>query len=256
VSAKQRVIRIAGHGSVAGGTYREVHVSGSGRITSAVECDVLRVSGTVICEGTVKARDIRVSGAADFLADVSVGSVAVSGTSSFAARVDVEKLKVAGTANVGGKLGGGWVDVTGALIVGGDCEVEHFKTTGGFNIAGLLSADTIDVRMHGACKAREVGGESIEFRDRRGPLIEIAAALGLLGKEGLEAESVEGDHVLIERGRVRTVRGRDIELGDGCEVALVEYAAELKQARGARVKTVRKIEPAEEAPKAEGGDGE
>jgi cytoskeletal protein CcmA (bactofilin family) len=239
-------VKISGHGSVAGGVYEKVTVSGSGRVTSALECDSLRISGTVVCDGPVKARDIRVSGSADFLGAVETESAVVSGASSFRTGLQAGKLKISGSVEVGETLTGGWVEVHGGLKVGRDCEVERFTAVGGFDIGGLLSADTIDVRMHAACKASEIGGESIEFREARGPLLEIAAALGLLGKKGLEAGSVEGDHVLLERAKVGTVRGRDVELGTGCDVDLVEYIAELKQASGARVKSARKTETAQE----------
>lgn len=246
MSSKDNVMKISGAGAVAGGVYKEVSVSGSGRVTSGLECDVLHVSGSVVCDGPVKAREIRVSGTADFRGDVTTEGLVVSGSASFGSGLRAEKLKVSGSTDIDGSLSGGRIDLRGVLKVARDCEVEEFRAIGGFTIGGLLSADTIDVRMHGACKATEIGGESIEFRDARRPVIELVAALGLLGPKGLEAESVEGDHVLLERAKVGTVRGRDVELGNGCEVGLVDYTTELKQASGARVKTVRKADVVDE----------
>lgn len=242
MTTSDNVMKISGVGSVAGGVYKKVTVSGGGRVTSALECDTLHVSGSVICEGPVKADDIRVSGSAEFRSDVTVRNAVVSGLATFRENLAVEQLRVSGAANVEQRVSGGTIHLQGGLDVGGDCEVEVFKATGMFTIAGLLSADTIDVRMHGACKAGEIGGESIEFRQVRRPALGIAVVLGIAETNGLEAGSVEGDHVLLERAKVGTVRGRDVRLGDGCDVDLVEYTAELSQARGARAKTVRKTE--------------
>lgn len=243
-NANDNVVRISGAGSVAGGVYREVTVSGSGRITSRLECETLRVSGTLVCEGPVKAGSIKVSGTASFAETVDVGSATISGTSSFQEGLTAGDLHVSGSVDVKGGIRGGSVALQGGLRVGRDCEVETFRAEGAFSVGGLLSADYILVRMHGPCKAREVGGESVEFRQARLPWREIAAALGLTGLTGLQAESVEGDHVLLQRAKVASVRGGYVELGDGCEIDLVEYRDELKQARSAHVKTVRKTEGA------------
>lgn len=236
--------RISGAGSIAGGEYTSVVVSGSGRVTGELDCDELRVSGTLVCEGPVKARQIKVSGTIDFLGDVATESATVSGSSTFHAALRADRLKVSGSTEVTGALTGGTVDLTGGLKVGGDCEVERFEAVGGFSIGGLLSADTISVKMHGPCRVGEIGGGSIEFREGYRAWGDFAAALGLVGRKGLEATSVEGDHVLLERAKVDTVRGRDVTLGKGCEVGLVEYSGEFKHAGGARVKTARKTEAA------------
>lgn len=242
MSTNDTVMKISGVGSVAGGVYKKVTVGGSGRITSALECEVLHVSGSVICEGPVKCGDVRVSGVADFRSDVTAGTAVVSGMATFRANLHAQRLRVSGATDVEKGVSGGTIELQGGLNVGGDCEVEFFKATGGFVVGGLLSADTIDVRMYGACKAGEIGGESIEFRQVRRPALGLAVVLGIAETNALEAGSVEGDHVLLERAKVGTVRGRDVTLGDGCDVDLVEYSSELSQARGARAKTVRKTE--------------
>ena len=246
MGAKDNVMKISGAGSVAGGTYTRVSVSGAGRVTSDLECESFTVSGSVVCEGAVRAGNIRVDGSADIQGDATAQTAVVNGGALLGGSFQVGKLKVAGAAEIKKRLSGGQVNVQGALDVGGDCEVEFFKASGAFTIGGLLSADTIDVKMYGASKAGEIGGESVEFRYVKRPFVELAVALKMTEATSLEARSVEGDHVFLERAKVGTVRGRDVELGDGCDVDLVEYTGEFKQANGARVKNARKIEPAAE----------
>lgn len=239
-------LRFSGAGSTAGGTYSKVSVSGAGHITSDLECESLSISGSFVCEGSVKAGNIRVDGSAEVQGDVSAQSAVINGASHMRGSFDVQKLKVAGAAEIDKRLSGGQVNVQGALTVGGDCEVELFKASGAFEIGGLLSADTIDVKMYGRSKADEIGGESVSFRYMKRPIVDLAVALGMTKATSFEARIVEGDHVFLERAKVGTVRGRDVEIGDGCDVDLVEYTGEFKQAGGARVKSARKIEPAAE----------
>lgn len=244
MSANDTRIHIAGSGAIAGGVYADVHVSGSGRVTSPLESETIRVSGTLTAEAPVKAGSIRVSGAATLADEVEAGTIGVSGTLSCGGGVTVDKLNIAGTLEVAQRLIGGTVEIAGALSVGGDCEVERFKSRGGFEVQGLLSADEIDARMYGRCSAREIGGEHIEIRMAKRPLYKMAAVLGIVNRTALEADTVEGDRVYLENAKVRTVRGREIVLGDECEIDLVEYSGELKQAAGAKVKTARKAEAA------------
>jgi cytoskeletal protein CcmA (bactofilin family) len=240
------VMKISGAGSMAGGKYDEVVISGSGRITSAVECDLLRVSGSLDCDGPVKARRIKISGSASFSGPVEAEETEISGSSSFRAALHTGLLRISGAADVEGSVKAKQIRTHGGLRVSGDCEAEGFFADGAFKVGGLLSADTIVVVMYGPCEVGEVGGESIEFRRTRGARFrDIVSALGLIGPIGLTATSVEGDHVLLNQAKVGTVRGRDVELGDGCDVDLVEYATELKQARGATVKSARKTESAD-----------
>lgn len=239
---KESKINIAGTGTIGGGTYTDVHVSGGARVIEPVETRSLRVSGSLVAEAPVKAGDVRVSGGATLLKNLEADSVSVSGALTCGANLSVEKLNVSGSIDIGERLTGGSVDVSGEIKVGGDCEVERFKSRGGFTIGGLLSADTIDIKMYGRCSARELGGENIEVRIFRNVFQGMAQALGWTDRTLLETESVEGDRVFLEHTKARTVRGREIELGEGCDIELVEYTGELKQGSGAKVTTVRKTD--------------
>lgn len=246
MSALDNELRFSGAGSAAGGTYSKVSVSGAGHITGDLECESMSVSGSVVCEGAVKAGNMRVDGSAEVLGDAEAQTSVVNGGAILRGNFDVQKLKIAGAAEIAKRLSGGQVNVQGALTVGGDCEVEFFKASGAFTIGGLLSADTIDVKMYGASKAGEIGGEKVAFRYVKRPIVELAVALKMAEATSLEARTVEGDHVFLERAKVGTVRGRDIELGDGCDVDLVEYTGQFRQSSSAKVKAARKIEAASE----------
>jgi cytoskeletal protein CcmA (bactofilin family) len=243
MATTDKELRFSGAGSAAGGSYSKVSVSGAGHITGDLECESLSVSGSVVCEGDVKTGSMRVDGSAEVQGDAVAATAVVNGGAILRGNFEVQKLKIAGAAEIDKRLSGGQVNVQGALTVGGDCEVELFKASGAFTIGGLLSADTIDVKMYGRSKATEIGGESVSFRYVKRPIVELAVALKMTEATSLEAGSVEGDRVFLERAKVGTVRGRDVELGEGCDVDLVEYTGEFRQSSSAKVKAARKVEP-------------
>ncbi len=41
-------------------------------------------------------------------------------------------------------------------------KVDTFSSEGQFTIGGLLSADEININIHGTCRAKEIGGQTIK----------------------------------------------------------------------------------------------
>jgi hypothetical protein len=63
--------------------------------------------------------------------------------------------------NVKVVLAGEEVETKGALPIEGDCEEEKFELKGGSSIGVLLNAGTIDVKLYGSSRTKEIGGEKI-----------------------------------------------------------------------------------------------
>jgi len=141
----------------------------------------------------------------------------------------------------------------------------------------LLSADEIDIRLGGNCRAREIGGERIAVRRTgrgfawhwQGPEtlrklrekldhlcerfgVEIIIDSKKMAQEAglgekvrfssggwglgiLETELIEGHDILLEWTRAKTVRGKQIVIGEGCEIERVEYSESLEVDESARV---------------------
>ena len=121
----------------------------------------------------------------------------VSGSGRIDGRVEAKELKCSGTLRVSGAVVSEYVRITGSLRVGADVEAAIFRATGGFDIGGLLSADKVEVKLGGRCRAREIGGERIEIR--RGSWLEKGLILdGLIkmftggGAAELRATQIEG----------------------------------------------------------------
>ncbi len=99
-----------------------------------------------------------------------------------------------------------------------------FSSEGQFTIGGLLSADEININIHGTCRAKEIGGQTIKVRHRSGTFSRLfKTVFGLQ----LEAELLEGDNIDIDYAHIRTVRGNNVTVGANCEIELIEYTGVL-----------------------------
>ncbi len=233
MSDKKHSASISGAGTIGGGTYDRVSISGAGKITSDITTEELRISGAGKVQGRTEAEKIVASGSAVFAGDVIAEEMRVSGSARVDGRIEVKELKCSGTFKAAQSISSEYIKVSGDLRVGGDVEAEIFKTSGGFKIEGLLSADRIEIHLGGRCQAREIGGERIEVA--RGGWKEKGILLdGLIklftggGTAGLQTTQIEGDEITLDDTTAEVVRGKKIEIGPGCHIRLVEYSESLK----------------------------
>ncbi|MFD2368500.1 polymer-forming cytoskeletal protein [Brevibacillus sp. GCM10020057] len=224
------------HGSVnaSGGVYREVNVHGFGKIKGDVECRELHCAGHVSIDGDVQADNVKVEGNATVRGALKSASMEVYGQLDVNGEVAFSQLRVEGNARVHGGLAGEEIQVRGFLKSSGDCEAELFKAKGAFSIGGLLNAGRIEIYLHGGCEAREIGGEHIEVRKAGNSTLN--KIMKHIFNNTLSAGSVEGDEIYLEYTRAKVVRGNNIEIGPGCEIDLVEYTGEFRQAGDSQVK--------------------
>jgi cytoskeletal protein CcmA (bactofilin family) len=165
--------------------------------------------------------------------------------------VHADEVRIAGTQTVEGTLKAKEITSAGSLKVTEDVEAEKFLSRGGFEIGGLLSAEEIKIELGGG-KVSEIGGTRIEVRQRGRSRIgeEVERAVGeSLGYAfgwshrwgSLEADTIEGDEIFLENTKARVVRGKKIQIGEGCEIESVEYSESLEVAPGAHVKHQTKV---------------
>jgi cytoskeletal protein CcmA (bactofilin family) len=104
---------------------------------------------------------------------------------------------------------------------------------GAFQVSGLLSADKLDVKMYGPCKAREIGGSTLRVRRSRATkLLDLIKAREPFV---LKADQIEGDIVELEHTVAEVVRGNRVAIGPGCRIGRVEYQQSLKTHKSASV---------------------
>jgi cytoskeletal protein CcmA (bactofilin family) len=227
---------INGFGASNGGQFEHVSLNGKGTVNSDVDCKQFECNGSGTVNGNVKAAKAIISGNGKIQGNIEGQSLTIDGTAKIANNLYVKKLKVSGKATVGGKVKSDDIKVRGRLTVEGNCEAETFKAESQFLIGGLLTADDIEIKLFGNCKAKEIGGQTIIIKHK-------AALLGLfkpLHQTHLETELIEGDKIEIESTKAHIVRGNNIIIGPNCDIDIVEYTGELTMDKKATVKEVRK----------------
>jgi cytoskeletal protein CcmA (bactofilin family) len=212
-------LSINGVGSAAGGEYRHVSIDGVCKVQADIASDSFRVNGHTTAKGSIRTGRFDCNGRLNVEGGLHVAS----------ARID-------GMIRVDGPVSGEQITVHGMLNCGADCEAERFEMRGLFEIKGLLNAGAIEVRMHGRCEAREIGGEKIRIvkgaEGRWNRLLQWA--IPKLGAH-LEADLIEGDDIELEDTVAAVVRGNRVVIGKGCKIGKVEYRTELIQHPQAKV---------------------
>lgn len=243
-------LHISGSGSIEGGTYGEIGVSGSASAQADISCERLRVSGggrfsgALTCLGEARVSGsasvggelrtgvLHVSGSLSAARSVFAGSLHVSGSLKAAGDVEADEAHISGGCKVQGALRGRAIRLSGGLSVENGVECEELDMSGGFTANGLMNAESVRIRIGGRCKADEIGGESIDVRKSD---MENVAGLRILNaiissftpERFLEANAIEGTQIYLENTRCGAVRGRRVEIGPGCNIRRVEYSESL-----------------------------
>ncbi|MGO9481828.1 MAG: polymer-forming cytoskeletal protein [Candidatus Kryptoniota bacterium] len=224
---KKNDLRINGLGSSSGGNYNFVQINGKGDVNGDLDCDDLQINGLGCIHGNVKS-----------------GSVKVAGKSQIAGNLKGEEIIIDGMAEISGGVSAEKIENRGMLRISKDCGSETFRSQGAFTIGGLLNAGKIEIETYAASRAREIGGEEIEIRagDAFGFKKFISSIFPRLQlNSGLSAEAIEGDNLYLENVSVKVVRGRDVNIGPGCEIDKVEYKNTFHQDRKSSVKENKKV---------------
>jgi cytoskeletal protein CcmA (bactofilin family) len=229
--------RIAGAGEISGGVYGSCVIGGAGTVRGPIDCTTFKVGGAADVQGDLTATQVSVGGTATFNGFVHGGNVTISGTGEVRGDLKADILKVAGTATFGGRIDAQRVEIRGTAKMLSDVSAESFDAQGVFAVTGLLNAGTITIRLYGGCDAHDIGGEKIDVR-----LGSAWAFLPFFGERNLTVDAIEGDTVYLENTRAKVVRGKDVTIGAGCDIELVEYTGTLSGSAGVRAS--RKVEPA------------
>ncbi|MDN3019438.1 cytoplasmic protein [Paenibacillus sp. BSR1-1] len=228
---------INGSGSYPGGRYDKISIRGEGTIVSDVECSSFHVYGTSEAVENVKTGSVKILGEAEVKGNIEAEETLIMGTMSVGSRAQMKKIKILGLLEVGEGLIGDQASIKGSIVVNGDVEYETFDSSGGFEIKGLLTADTIKVGLRfGQSTAEEIGGGKITVKKKKNTLLPFGKEVGTL-----KAKVIEGDDIFLENTTADIVRGNQVKIGQGCQIGLVEYREHLSQDSQATIKTKTKI---------------
>jgi cytoskeletal protein CcmA (bactofilin family) len=229
---------INGFGASNGGQFQLVTLNGRGTVNNDIECVELDCNGSGILNGNVISEKAKVNGHARFRGNIDSQNLKIDGSARIDKNLTAEKLKVSGKATVGGKVKCEEIKIQGTFTVGGDCEAEIFQAESQFTIGGLLNADEVNLKMFGACFAKEIGGQTITIK-AKGSL--VGNLLKSFFKPQLETELIEGDKIEIENTIAKIVRGNQVKIGPNCQIGLVEYTEECSIDKKAVVAENKKV---------------
>ncbi|OEF97155.1 polymer-forming cytoskeletal protein [Desulfuribacillus alkaliarsenatis] len=237
-------LTISGVGNSLGGTFGRVLIGGVGKINGDVECDDFVIDGVGRVEGSVNTKTGRVDGEAKINGGLQAERFTVDGSARFGGDIKATSLTFEGMVNVDGSVEADTIENEGIIKIKDDCSSESFISRGAFKIGGLLNAGKVDVKLYASCKAKEIGGETIEVRKGQSfSILEfIKSIIPLMDYyEGLSSETIEGDEIYLEHTKAKVVRGNNVTLGAGCEIELVEYKGQFEMSNSSKVKTHRKL---------------
>lgn len=230
---------------------KELKTAGSCRVAGDVKTELMKTAGSCLIEGDVQADEVKIAGRQTVEGVLRAKEITSAGSLRVSEDVEAEKFLSRGGFEIGGllsaeevkiELGGGKVtEIGGARI--------EVRRRGPF--WGWRREPRVHIHMrHGP----EGLGETLEsiFEDLGHIGEEVGRAVGgsfghvaayqWLGRGSgyLEADTIEGDEIFLENTKARVVRGKKIQLGEGCEIETVEYSDSLEVAQGASVKNQKK----------------
>ena len=237
----------AGSAKLAGGVYRNIHVSGSCTLQGKVECLSVHVSGSMhaqdalFCEGKLsvsgschidgasRAGDMHVSGACHIGGAHEGKLFSISGSANVHGDLTATAIKVSGSCHVKESIHSEQINISGTLSAGKDCEAERFKAYQ-VNIEGLLNAEDVEIILPwgnlGAKPATvgSIGGNRINVH--RQEILEGFNLFGLFRTKSLRqlrTKVIEGEDIYLENTVAEVVRGTRVIIGSGCNIKRVEY---------------------------------
>lgn len=221
-------MKIAGSGVITAGEYEGISVSGSARMDGVVICEKLNVAGALSGETVTCKKELRVSGKCQFSKEVKADAVRVAGTLSC------------------GNLKCGSLTVAGMTSSRGDIEAEIVKIDGALTCEGLLNAEEITIQFENNMKIGGIGGSKIavlqKYRTEKKQRLPLFASLVKSMSGAVQVQNaVEGDDIALEGVICERVSGKIVAIGDGCEIALVQYSDKIEISPNAKVGSVEKI---------------
>lgn len=240
---------ISGIGTLNGGTYNSVTISGMGKVDGDVEAGRINISGNGTIKGDTHAGEITISGNGTLAGNVEAKALHTSGNAKCTGQLKADTVDCSGRLRVNGDIKAKKVDSNGYLSTSAGVEAEEFLFDGSFTIDGLLNAHIVNVKIDGFCMAREIGGESIRIElKKQGPGFSqlVLPLYSLFTGRSVEVDKVkahviEGTEVTLEHTVAGTVRGSRVKIGAGCRIDRVEYSESYEADPSSNVKESVKV---------------
>ena len=239
---------VSGAGTLSAGVYDDIDVSGAVVITGHVECENFDCSGaTTIKESLLCTGDLDASGSVKSEGTVQARSMDISGSFRSTGPITAtEDMDISGSLHCEGPVKAKTLDISGSIVVDGDIEAEEIDIIGKVKVQGLVNAEEIDMSFYNS-SVTAIGGGTITLSpcvsNSRGTLHALFSPKSkeVPGERLTVTESVEGDDIDMTNVTVPTVSGKNVRIGKGCQVDLVQYTDTLDVDADAKIGRVEKV---------------
>lgn len=227
-------MRIAGRGQIPSGEYGKIKISGSGKLFGMVRCTSFSASGTSKGEAIECTEDFKIAGNSSFSNSVKARSLRASGKFSCEGDISADKtIALHGSASCGGNIKCEQFSASGSLKADGDVEAESIKVSGSINCSGLVNAESVEIKCDKLMTIGSIGGSAIQIKRKR---ISI-----FMNRRLIVSSAIEGDDISVEYVTCKRVTGRIVNIGNGCNIDLVQYSEEIKASPKAKIGKIEKI---------------
>lgn len=228
-------MKIDGMGSINQGQYKNISIDGMGTIQGDIEAEKVKIDGKAKALGKINCDKLKVDGYFTAYDDINVeDSCGVNGYCKVAGSIKGKYFEVNGVANVEKEVNFDKTQVSGELNVFGDCQCGDFYLDGRAKIAGLLSGDNIELNISRINEIKEIGGEKVSVKRNRENLKVLFFSKERKSK--LICNEIEADEIYLENTHCNVVRGRNIEIGEGCIINKIEYTGTLIENEKSKIK--------------------
>ncbi|WP_434655059.1 hypothetical protein [Thermoanaerobacterium thermosaccharolyticum] len=245
---KRQNIKIIGDNSSAGGLFNHVSVVGNGIFNSSVDCAYIKATGDCTINGDLKTVSGVVAGSIAIKGSLSADIFKVAGNVTVDGDTSIKNLITHGNVTIKGNISSEKIDANSHFTIEGNCNSEIFTSNSiVMKLNGLLNADDIDIQIYGSNFVREIGGEKIVIKRgsesifKRLKLIKSLILSHDMCKGNLTTDVIEGDEIYLEYTTAKVVRGKNVTIGEGCNIELVEYVDNFNQHNDSVVRESKKI---------------
>ena len=244
-------VKIIGTGTISGGEYSEVSISGKAQANGDLICKEIKVIGGFNCKKNVECSgEFKSNGYCTVTENLKVKDLKTSGKFSVNGNLIVTgEMSTGGTIECKGKIRAAKIESTGSIKCVSDIEAENISIAGTLMCDGLVNAENLNLKMETQkMRVGSIGGGMITVYpgytdnpvNKITPLKKVLKAINT-GCKLVVSESIEGDIVNLECVEAPIVCGRIVILGDGCIIGKVQYTEKLEIAEGATVEEEIKI---------------
>ncbi len=226
---------IDGIGSISEGQYKNITIDGMGTFQGDIEAECIQIDGKGKSLGKINCNKLDVDGHFTSYDDININTKCeVNGYHKSTGSMKGKNLNVNGRLEIEKEVNFDKIQIDGDFITSGDCQCGNFYLDGRASISGLLSGDNLELNISRVNEIKEIGGEKLSVR-RNGNNLRSVLFFAKDRKAKLICNEIEADEIYLEYTHCNIVRGRDIEIGEGCVIDKIEYTGTLKESSKSKI---------------------